>query len=376
MLDRRNFLRTCSLLAGAACVPRLRARQPEPAAAAFTPREIGDLLAPLVARHSLPGMAAALIERGTITHIGASGVRRLGTDPADPSNQFTSNNLIHIGSCGKAMTASLCAVLIEKGVIPAGAAGDGWGLTLAEALPELKDVMHEAYRAVTLRQLLTHTGGVPNDMLQTGMQQRMYAYAGSNMEARRELAAHTLGRAPAVMPGRMNMYSNIGYCIAGHIAETFAKEAYEDIIREHVFVPCGMSSPGFGAPGAASDGVLDQPRGHSAMNRPVEPGPRGRGDNPLACAPAGCMHMTISDWARFMSQHTRLRDDAAQMDPGVPADRDRAARLLPHAQIDALHQPEPRIQPAYACGWLVTQRPWAKGCGRRWCGRHPRSTLR
>src|SRR5690349_14860391 len=73
-------------------------------------RDLAPLIEPIRARHELPGIVAALVRAGDVVALGASGVRRRG----DPEPITTSDKL-HLGSCTKAMTATLCAQLVEAG---------------------------------------------------------------------------------------------------------------------------------------------------------------------------------------------------------------------------------------------------------------------
>src|SRR5262245_61994807 len=116
------------------------------------PRDVGTLLDPILARHDVPGMVAARTEGDTLVALGASGVRRRGD-----AEKVTVNDRFHIGSCTKAMTATLCGILVEERKL-------SFDRTLAEAFPAMKSRMHEQYRQVTLAQLLTHRGGLPGDI--------------------------------------------------------------------------------------------------------------------------------------------------------------------------------------------------------------------
>jgi CubicO group peptidase (beta-lactamase class C family) len=75
----------------------------------------------------------------------------------------------------------------------------------------------------------------------------------------------------------------------------------------------------------------------------VEPGPGT--DNPEAIAPAGRVHMTIEDWARYVGLHL----EGAR---GAP-------RLLSEASFRRLHTAPVGFE--YAMGWIVADRAWAKG---------------
>jgi hypothetical protein len=80
-----------------------------------------------------------------------------------------------------------------------------------------------------------------------------------------------------------------------------------------------------------------------ATSRPVQPGVEA--DNPVAITPAGRVHLSIADFARFASWHARgpLRD----------------VKLMSDATFQKLHQPPAGQE--YAMGWAVGQRAWAGG---------------
>ena len=102
-------------------------------------------------KHDLPALAVVVVKDGQICDRAAVGVRKWG----DPT-PVTTNDVFHIGSCTKSMTATLAAMLIEEGKLR-------WDTTIAEVFPELKGKMDKQYETVTVEQLLHHRGGVPGD---------------------------------------------------------------------------------------------------------------------------------------------------------------------------------------------------------------------
>src|ERR1017187_9378276 len=100
-------------------------------------------------KHDLPALATVVVKDGAICDRLAVGVRKLG----DPT-PVTTNDVFHIGSCTKSMTATLTAMLIEEGKLK-------WDTTIADVFPELKGEMDQQYESVTVEQLLGPRGGVP-----------------------------------------------------------------------------------------------------------------------------------------------------------------------------------------------------------------------
>ena len=69
---------------------------------------------------------------------------------------------------------------------------------------------------------------------------------------------------PSARPGT-SIYSNVGYALAGLMAEQVTGHSWEDLMRKRVFEPLGMLSAGFGPPGHA--GRVDQPWGHQPIGK-------------------------------------------------------------------------------------------------------------
>ena len=81
---------------------------------------ITALLEPIRKKHKVPAICAAVLSSKGVIAIGAVGVRRIDTE-----TPVTVNDLWHLGSCTKAMTASMLGRLVEQGAVR-------WDSTLAE----------------------------------------------------------------------------------------------------------------------------------------------------------------------------------------------------------------------------------------------------
>jgi CubicO group peptidase (beta-lactamase class C family) len=283
-------------------------------------------------KYDLPALALVVVRDGKICERDAVGVRKLG----DPT-LVTTNDIFHIGSCTKSMTATLAAMLIEEGKLH-------WNTTIADVFPELKGKMDKQYEAVTVEQLLQHRGGVPGKPPPEAWS-RAWQEKGTPMEQRREFIEAVLALPPEATPGTKMIYSNQGYAIVGAMLEKITGRDYETLITEKLFKPLHMDTAGFGPPGTA--GKLDQPWGHVkqfGITVPVQK------DNPPAISPAGRVHCSLDDLARFAMFH---------LHPGTNG-------LLKAETLARLHTPPKGVKmknPAdtYACGWVVLQRDWAGG---------------
>jgi CubicO group peptidase (beta-lactamase class C family) len=280
---------------------------------------INRALATIRGKHDLPGMIGAILRGESLEAIGADGVRKLGSD--DPMRP---GDVIHIGSDTKAMTATLIGMLVEERKL-------AWSSTVRDVFAARAKSLHPGFQGVSLSQLLTHRAGLQANGPWWGLKGK------TPTEKRQDLLVRMMKDAPLSEPGTTFAYSNVGYAIAGLMAEQVTRRSWEDLMRERLFEPLGMASAGFGPPG--TPGKLDAPWGHDSAGKPMQ------ADNAPALGPAGTVHVTIPDWARFAALH--LRGEAGK------------ARLLKPETFRILHTPPPGGD--YAGGWIVVDRPWAGG---------------
>jgi CubicO group peptidase (beta-lactamase class C family) len=239
-----------------------------------------------------PGMAALIMRDFRVTGELTAGVRALGSSaPVQRGDRW------HLGSDGKAMTATLCARLVERGAL-------AWDDTLDRRLPQLAETMHPSYRDVTLANLLTHRSGLPENITNLDLFGQFYESPAPLPEQRLHYIDLCLREAPAAEKRAAYSYSNTGYLIAGALAERAAGEAFEPLITREVFAPLRMRSVSFNNYGGAGE-----PMGHVDGRIANQP----RDANPAMFAPAGGMRMSLSDWARFCIAHMRGEKGASQL---------------------------------------------------------------
>ena len=121
MVDRRRFLGAAALgLAGG----RLLAREPEGPTPFHVPTAPDErvnriLEAARTGGRRLPGMVGAVVRGEEVTAIGAVGIRKIGSP-----EPIRVDDVVHLGSCTKAMTATMIGTLVDEGKL-------GWETTLA-----------------------------------------------------------------------------------------------------------------------------------------------------------------------------------------------------------------------------------------------------
>ena len=334
MRDRRSFLG--AFLGGLGTLPALAETPAETKRKALKPVDpnraprslkadprVNTLLGPIREKHGLPGLIGALIVGERIVAIGVDGVRKLGA-----SAPITVNDLVHLGSCTKAMTATLCGLLVEEKTL-------AWSSTIRDVFPDQAKGLHSDYQSVTLLQLLNHRAGLPANGPWWDLGRNR-----STTDQRRVLLTRIMSKPPESEPGTKMEYSNVGYALAGLMAEQATAEPWESLMRARLFGPLGMTTAGFGAPGKI--GGLDQPWGHHKGAEGFTP---NQADNAPALGPAGTVHASLSDWAKFGVLHMQ----AAR---GTPC-------LLKASTSKILHTPPKGSD--YAAGWVVVERSWGGG---------------
>ncbi len=273
-----------------------------------------------------PAVSVAVANHSGILHAAASGVRMLGgSDAALPDDAF------HVGSVTKSMTATMVAAVIESGKLR-------WETKLSAALPNME--MLDVYRNVTIEQLLHHRAGIqPYLNFDESELTRWLSIDGTPTEQRAAFLAHVLSQDPVAAPGTSMNYSNAGYALAGYVAEVATGRSWEALVQDHLFDALRLSTAGIGWP--ATEEQPAAVHGHYRFGQEValqEPGTYELG---AFLAPAGDIHMSASDLARYGQFHL--------------AGMSGADGMLKGATVARLHQAPTDGEgagPGYACGWV------------------------
>jgi CubicO group peptidase (beta-lactamase class C family) len=287
--------------------------------------DLGPLLESHVAKTKFPAFAAAVVRGTNIVAAGVAGVRKAGSP-----EKVTLDDKFHIGSCTKSMTALLAVLLESDGVVRL-------TNTVGDILPDWK--IPESVDAISLKLLLQNRSGLGNDP-DSRIWRRAFLASGAPEAQRQRFLEEFLKSPLAAEPGEKYIYSNIGFALAGSMLEVAAKKSWEELIREKVFSALDLKSAGFGPPSIT--GEVDQPWGHSWKDEKAvakEPS-----DNPRAIAPAGAVHLSILDCARYAAFHLAAAQGKI---PKLRSYRDQLY-VAPNGS-------------SYAMGWVIGQRSWAGG---------------
>jgi CubicO group peptidase (beta-lactamase class C family) len=266
----------------------------------------------------LVGLAAMVMVDGKVIASAADGERKLGSGV-----WLQIGDRWHLGGVTKSITATMIARLVESGRMK-------WSDSIGESFPEAS--IHEDWKPVTVKQLLTDSAGAPANFPMEVWGKRP-ALGPECTQARREAVLGVLTTKPANPPGKKHVYSNVGYTIAGAMAEKATGATWEDLVKREVFDPQKLNGAGFGPPKSPED-ALEQPRGHRVL--------LGRkfsvddaADNTPIIGPSGAIHMTLGDLCTYATEH--LRGDLGE------------GKFLSAESFKLLHTPALN---QYACGWI------------------------
>ena len=169
-------------------------------------------------QHSIPGLAIGMIIDGE-EHTATFGV----TSTENPQ-EVTDDTLFQIGSTTKTITATAVMRLAEQGDL-------GLDDAVRDHVPELELADPAVAESVTIRQLLNHTGGWAGDLFtDTGN--------GDDNTARYVEEMKELPQLTAL--GRLSVYNNAGFVLAGRVIEKVTGETYEQAAGRLVVEPLGM----------------------------------------------------------------------------------------------------------------------------------------
>ncbi|MDA0684711.1 MAG: serine hydrolase [Bacteroidetes bacterium] len=209
----------------------------------------------LLTEAEITGMSIAVIEDGRISQLLNAGVRSSETQPP-----ITDETVFEAESLSKSVVAWIALRLIDEGT-----------LDLDQSLAQLspwEDAAHDSrYEQITTRMVLSHTSGFPN-----------FRVPGEPL--------------PLLFdPGAFYTYSGEGFLFLQHVLEAITYSSLEDLAREYVFEPFGMTSSSFVWQNDYGSRIAV---GHTDMDVPLDK------FVPQQANAALSLHTTASDYARFV----------------------------------------------------------------------------
>ena len=246
---------------------------------------IDDYVALQMRRQHVPGVSLAVVQHGRVVKQQAYGFADL-----EQKVPVTPDTVFEIGSITKQFVAAALMTLVEQGAIDL-------DQPASKYLSDLPSAWHE----VTVRQLLTHTSGIPDfeEILGYG------AYR--TPTTAQQLIAVAAAKPMDFSPGTQWHYSNTGYYLLGLIIEKVSGVPYMSLIEHRILAPAGMTLTRSSVPteiiaGRASGYALEDDR---LVNRDAI--------QPTAVGAAGDLVSTTGDmikWNVMLDERSVLKKES------------------------------------------------------------------
>ena len=178
----------------------------------------------LVAMPGGPPSATAIVQRGSALRVHAFGVAAVG-EPGRPRK----SDYMRIASVAKAFSGAVALSLVDDGVL-------SLDDTIGQRLPSQPGAWH----AVTLRQLLGHTSGLP-DFTESETFRRAVASSLTVAPPPAALLAFVADEPLNFTPGTRYLYSNSDNIAVGLMVEAATGTSYEEALRVQVLRPLRLA---------------------------------------------------------------------------------------------------------------------------------------
>lgn len=228
-------------------------------------------------RHPVPGLAYGIVADGKLIHAEGMGIQNV-----EDRTPVTPDTIFRIASMTKSFTAMAAVKLRDEGRLR-------FDAPAADYVPELASVPYPTRDSapITVRQILTMNGGLPQDD----------PWADRQLAATQEQFSIWMreGISFSTPPGVQFEYSNYGYGILGRIVENVSGMSNSAYVTEHILKPLGMTSSTFDTTSVPAERFARGYRREEdswADEPPLE-------DGAFACM--GGLFTTITDFARYMA---------------------------------------------------------------------------
>ncbi len=181
-------------------------------------RKIAKKVVSEMKRLDVPGVAIG------IWHKGREHTAGFGITSVEHPLPVTPDTLFQTGSISKTFTGTLMMMLVERGKVDLDA-------PVRKYIKDFRVRDENVSKKVTVRHLLTHTGGWVGD----------YFNDFGNGDDALDKMVKDIARLPQVQPlGKIWSYNNTGFNAASRIIEIVTKKPYEQAVQEMLFDPLGL----------------------------------------------------------------------------------------------------------------------------------------
>ena len=243
-----------------------------------------------MAYQQIPGLALGVVYDQELVWSKGYGVEDLETrDPVTPATLF------RLGSVTKLFTATAILQLRDQGKLQLDD-------PVAQHLPwfELQSTFESAPE-ITLRQLLTHTSGLPREAA-------FPYWTTHEFPTTEEINAALRTQSAIYPPDKTYKYSNLGMALLGEVVVAVSGQTYADYIQQHIFGPLGMTRSA-----VVPVEVVRQQMATAYMRRRAD-GKREVMEyyETKGMAPAANIVSSVDDLARFAALNLRATPDSGE----------------------------------------------------------------
>lgn len=184
--------------------------------------ELQPLIEDFVHRQQIPGFAIGVIQDDRLVYAHGFGVKNLvhNHDPVTPRSLF------HMASITKTFVATSIMQLVEAGRI-------NLDTPVVQYLPYFR-VADDRYQTITVRQMVTHTSGMP-DVGDNEWDKPQYD------DGALERYVRSLSNQKLIFaPGTDFRYSNMAFEVLGDLIAKVSGESFDDYVQHHILTPLKM----------------------------------------------------------------------------------------------------------------------------------------
>ena len=224
---------------GDSTAPRAQPGIPITGVAAPGMESYDRVITALMEKHAIPGGAVAVMRDGRLVY-----ARGFGYADVESGTRVQPDALFRIASVSKPITSAAIMTLVEDGKL---ALSDRVAPFIAHLAPAPGATVDPRWEQVTIRHLLTHTGGWDRTRPDGGfdpIDRPLIAAAavGAPTPASSEtLIRYMKGMPLDFDPGSRFAYSNFGYIILGRVIERASGMPYDQYVRARVLQPVGAT---------------------------------------------------------------------------------------------------------------------------------------
>jgi CubicO group peptidase (beta-lactamase class C family) len=266
------------------------------------------------------GFAIAIVEDGKVILSKGYGLRDV-----KKNLPVTEKTLFAIGSATKSFTVTSLGVLVDQGKLD-------WDKPVRDYLPDFRLWDQFATERMTPRDLVTHRSGLPRHDL-------MWY---NSPFTRQELFDRLRYLEPNKDFRTTFQYQNLMFMTAGYLAGHVAGTTWEQLVRQAIFEPLGMTGSNFSI--TDSQKSSDCSLGYQVVNDiPVDMPFR----NIDSIGPAGSINSNIEDMTSYVMMHL-------QKGKGVVSATNEMQMMTPQMAIQAPSPDKELGDLAYGMGFFVT----------------------